>query len=73
MLEIKSVVKSVDPKIQLTEDAEELLNALLIEKFQQIATKAAEIVKRAKKENLGSDDVKKAVNTVFKEKFTPAK
>ena len=61
-IKVREVVKSVNPKINLTEDAVELLNALLLEKFTQIAETAAKIVNKAKQENLDCDDVKKAVN-----------
>jgi histone H3/H4 len=68
-LKVREVVHGVNPKINLTEDAVELLNAILMEKFTQIAETAAQIVNKAKQENLDCEDVKKAVNKVFKQKL----
>ena len=62
----------MDPGIKLSDDAVELLNALLVEKFKQIASKAVEIVHRGKSENMGCAEVKKAVAQVFSEKFNGA-
>ena len=59
-------MKRVCPKVDLSDDAVELLNALLMEKFQSIAEKAVTMVKSANNENLTCDDFKKAVQTVFK-------
>ena len=68
-IKVRDVISSVDPKIKLTDDAVELLEDLFVKKFTQIATKAVEIVHRGKQENMGCEDVKKAVNQVFVEKF----
>ena len=68
-IKVRDVVTSMDPKIKLTDDAVELLNALLTAKFTQIAEKAVDIVHRGKQENMGCEEVKKAVNQVFIEKF----
>ena len=67
---IEQIAKGIDPTVKFTSDAIEILEAMLTEKFEQIATQAVKIVQRGKKENLGCDDVKKAVDQVFKEKFS---
>ena len=68
-LKVREVVRGVNPKINLTEDAVELLNAILLDKFTQIAETAAKIVNKAKQENLDCEDVRVAVNKVFKQKL----
>ena len=68
-IQVRNVVSEMDPKISLTDDAVELLNALLNEKFTQIASSAVKIVHKGKQNNLDCAGVKKAVNQVFVEKF----
>lgn len=55
----------MSPKVKLTDDAVQLLDAYLVELFASIASKAEEIVKKARKDKLSCDDVKKAVMSVF--------
>ena len=68
-IQVRNVVSEIDPSIKLTDDAVELLNALLNEKFTQIASSAVKIVHKGKQNNLDCNGVKKAVNKVFVQKF----
>ena len=43
-IKVEEIVHKVNPKLTLTDDAIELLNALLTEKFTQIAQAASRIV-----------------------------
>lgn len=43
-IKVEEIVRKVNPKLTLTSDAVELLNALLTEKFTQIAQAASKIV-----------------------------
>ena len=43
-IKVEEIVHKVNPKLHLTDDALELLNALLTEKFTQIAEAASQIV-----------------------------
>ena len=47
-IQVRNVVSAIDPNIKLTDDAVELLNALLAEKFTQIASSAVQIVHKGK-------------------------
>ena len=47
-IKVRDVVSAVDPNIKLTDDAVELLEALITDKFTEIAQKAVRIVHRGK-------------------------
>ena len=64
-LDVRAMMKSVDEKVKLSDDAVELIDAYLVSLFGTIATKANKIVGRACKDGLSGDDVKKAVKQVF--------
>jgi histone H3/H4 len=64
-ISVQAIVHKVNPKLNLTEDAIELLNALLTEKFTQIAQAASQIVTKGHSESLGCKEVKAAVRKVF--------
>ena len=67
---MREIVHKVNPKLKLTDDAVELLNAILTEKFTLIAEAASKIVEKGKTESLGCDEIKKAVNQVFSKNFS---
>ena len=60
-IKVEEIVHKVNPKLSLTTDAIELLNALLTEKFTQIAQAASQIVTKGHSESLGCKEVKEAV------------
>ncbi|MFM7858384.1 MAG: hypothetical protein ACKO96_42310 [Flammeovirgaceae bacterium] len=62
---VKDVLKKINPKVTLTKDAVELLEAYLVDLFTTIASKADAIVKKAKGEKRSAADVRRAVNKVF--------
>ena len=68
-INVRDVLSAVDPNIKLTDDAVELLEALITDKFTEIAQKAVRIVHRGKQEDLGCDQIKQAVEQVFKQRF----
>ena len=47
-INVRDVLSAVDPNIKLTDDAVELLEALITDKFTEIAQKAVRIVHRGK-------------------------
>ena len=51
--------------LKLTDEAAELLNALLVHQFTTIASCAVKIVKQAKTDNIDCDQVKKIVQKVM--------
>lgn len=69
-IKVEEIVHKVNPKLTLTSDAVELLNALLTEKFTQIAHAASAIVAKGQQESLGCKEVKEAVRQVFNSKFS---
>ena len=54
-IKVRDVVSAVDPNIKLTDDAVELLEAIITSKFTEIAQKAVKIVHRGKQEDLGCE------------------
>lgn len=68
-IKVQSIMHKVNPNLVLTDDAVELLNAVLTEKFTQIAEAASKIVEKGKQEHLGCNEIKQAVSKVFYSKF----
>ena len=62
-----------NPKIQLSNEAAEKLNELLMDYFTIIASKAAQIIKRASKDDVSNNDVRKIVGKVMKGLEKPKK
>ena len=72
-IKVQSIMHKVNPNLVLTDDAVELLNAVLTEKFTQIAEAASKIVEKGKQEHLGCTEIKQAVSKVFNSKFWKVK
>ena len=68
-IKVQSIMHKVNPNLILTDDAVELLNAVLTEKFTLIAEAASKIVEKGKQEHLGCNEIKQAVSKVFNSNF----
>ena len=64
-IQVRGMMKKIDPKVKLSDDAAELLEDYLVQLFSTIAEGATKIVQKAQSEKLSPADVKKAVRKVF--------
>ena len=65
-LDVRAAAKKVNKNLKLSDDAFDLVEAMLEQMFRTIAKKANDIVERANKEGISGEEVKKAVTRVFK-------
>ena len=67
IFEVRQMFEKESSKVQLSDEAADVLNNLLMEHFTNIASKAVQIIKKAAKADVSINDVRKIVNKVMKD------
>ena len=71
IFEVRKIFEKEYPQVQLSKEAAEVLNDLLIETFTSIASKAVQICKKADDADMSVTDVRKIIRGVMKETNPP--